>query len=358
MTTMHGVKVGDPAANPFLSEPGAQEPTGATSATAGSPESPLTPSRQRINMASWLRDLTRSARVRTASQTKPAPIRRESKQARFARFAWRLAIGAAIAVVLLRGLGSIFAGSSQAPAPTVAAASTFPVDAAQAAAARYATAYFTGTPDEASAQLRANALALDASPGMSPQRVMNRQQVAAAVPGGVSVDEDGRRGVAAVSLRISGSPSLAAATWLTVGVPVALAGDRPVVVGEPSLLPVPAPGKVSPAGATTTDTGTSTSSRTTVQATFTAMAGRDPVALSQVAAPGSALTPLPAGVTFRNLESWEVEAGGGDTRTGRAVVAWSMGQGIDLRQSYRVTIRSVTSGSTTDWRVTSVTADH
>lgn len=149
-----------------------------------------------------------------------------------------------------------------------------------------------------------------------------------------------------------GAPPADGPRWVALDVPVAAVGHRVVVTGAPGLLGLPAAPPAVPAlPARPADSALGTETHDTVRAFFAAAGeGGDVAAL---AAPGAEVTPLPPGFVFAGLRSWQVDTGGGETRTGTATVLWQVGGG-QLTQVYRVEMTRVTSAAGQRWQVAAV----
>ncbi|WP_326683067.1 conjugal transfer protein [Streptomyces sp. NBC_01237] len=233
----------------------------------------------------------------------------------------------------------------QAPAATAPA---YPDAAAQAVAARAARAYLTwdeDAPEERAALLAAVLPAsTDTAMGWDGH---GHQDVTAVEPGAVTPGPD-RRARVRVDVLVTATGPGAAARWVGLDVPVAETGGRVVVTGPPGLVGIPAAGPKIPAPPVPeTDHDLSRRTEGAVRRFLAAYAHGD---VDAVTAPGAKVPPLPAGIALAALDSWAVDAGNGDDRTGTALVTWTVG-GASLQQTYRVVLARVSSGNAARWQV-------
>ncbi|MGW5851971.1 conjugal transfer protein [Streptomyces sp. NPDC055254] len=246
-----------------------------------------------------------------------------------------------------------------APAP-VQTAAAYPDAEAQAVAARFARAYLSW--DESKAAERAALLASVLPAGAETAMGWDgrgRQEVLTVQPGAVKPGADQQARVRVDVLIRAGeapagatpAPAAASARWVGLDVPVIEAGGRVVVTGRPGLVGIPATGPKTPAlPAVQADPELSMQTETTVGKFFQSFAGGD---VESVTAPGAKVPGLPAGITFKGLTSWSVDAGSGRDRSGTAVVAWTLG-GAAVEQVYRVKLTQVSSADAQRWQVADV----
>ncbi|WP_171053413.1 conjugal transfer protein [Streptomyces marianii] len=250
-------------------------------------------------------------------------------------------------------------------APTVKAEATYPDEEAQLVAARFARAYLGW--DEAKKDERAQLLA-SVLPANSDTTMgwdgNGRQDVLAVQPGAVTESSNDQarvrvdvliRPVAEAEPAKKGkkatAPAEEPARWIGLDVPVVETSGRVVVTGRPGLVGIPKSGPNAPELPTTkTDPELSTQTESAVDKFFAAYAEGDTDA---VTAPGASVPALPAGVEYGGLVSWSADAGSGDSRTGTALVSWSLG-GAKVEQVYRVTITRVSSSDAHRWQVDDV----
>ena len=101
------------------------------------------------------------------------------------------------------------------------------------------------------------------------------------------------------------------------------------------------------------DSALTTETRSRAKAWFAAYGDSNVDALNGISAPGAQIAPI-GGLTLKSLDTWQVNTGG-DPRTAQAAVTWTTPSG-QVQQSYELTLSAVRSGTTTDWRVLTVTA--
>ncbi|MGW5336189.1 conjugal transfer protein [Streptomyces bauhiniae] len=250
-------------------------------------------------------------------------------------------------------------------APPVRAESTYPKEAAQAVAARFARAYLGWDEDKAAEreQLLASVLTADTDATMGWDG-HGRQDVLAVQPGAVNTTTEHQarvrvdvlvRTVKEAEPPAKGkkvpTPAEDPARWIGLDVPVVETAGRVAVTGAPGLVGIPERGPRAPELATPqTDADLSAATQGTVAGFFKAYAAGD---TSAVSAPGANVPALPAGIEYKALVSWSVDTGSGEDRTGTAVVSWTIG-GASVEQVYRVTITRVSTSDAQRWQVDDV----
>lgn len=319
----------------------------------------------------------------TAEAPPPWQIEDEKSGAKFAVKAGRGALWAVVALAAVTGVRSwIWTPEPAKPSTvTVDSAPDYPVQEAQAVAARFARAYLAW--DESDPQARSLALARDMPKGTDTTRGWNtkgRQEVLATEPGTVSLLEDKRARVRVDVLVKSDAltgdakkddakkddkskddkakkddkdkkETRPAPVWMGLEVPVVQVAGRVVVTGQPGIVGVPAEGPAAPQpSAKSTDLEFADKTRATAEEFFTKYAAGEP---GSVAAPGVSIPALPQGMTLGALRTWTVEDGSGTDRTGTAVVTWQLG-GAELEQTYRVKLTRVSSAKAERWQVAEV----
>ncbi|MEU1675083.1 conjugal transfer protein [Streptomyces roseifaciens] len=320
----------------------------------------------------------------------PWQIEDEKSGARFLVKVGRGALWAVVALAAITGIRSWF----WAPEPhkdgpvQVNSGPTYPVQEAQAVAARFARSYLTW--DEADPKARAEALTHDLAKGMDPTAGWNtkgKQEVLVAQPGPVSEEKDKRARVR-VDVLVStpasddkGKPAdkdkdkskdkkddpkkddpkagdktndprqVTGPRWLGLDIPVVYTSGRIVVTGQPGMVGVPQNGPSVPAlTVKTADNDFSEKTRSVVEEFFTKYGTGE---AESVAAPGASVAALPPGVTLGSLRNWSVEEGSGGDRTGTATVTWQIA-GAELEQTYRVKLTRVASAKAERWQVAEI----
>ncbi|MEU6467486.1 conjugal transfer protein [Streptomyces sp. NPDC046976] len=247
-------------------------------------------------------------------------------------------------------------------APTAKAEAVYPDEEAQAVAARFARAYLEW--DEAAPDERAQFLAAVLPAGADTTMGWDghgRQSVLAVQPGNVTrtssrqarvrVDVLVRPGAEDASKAKGKKSSDTPARWVGLDVPVVDTVGGVVVTGRPGLVGIPKSGpKVPDLPAAQTDADLSAQTEAGIGKFFAAYADGD---TESVTAPGASVPALPDGVAYKGLVSWSVDTGSGDSRTGTAVVTWSL-SGAAVEQVYRVTITRVASSDAARWQVDEV----
>ncbi|MCD9143891.1 conjugal transfer protein [Streptomyces albireticuli] len=328
----------------------------------------------------------------TGEGTPPWQIEDEKSGAKFAVKVGRGVLWGVVALAAITGVRSwIWTPEPAKTTPvTVDSAPDYPVQEAQAVAARFARSYLAW--DEADPQARSLALARDLPKGADTTRGWNskgRQEVLAAQPGTVSLLADKRARVRVDVLVKSDTltgdrpddakkddqkkddakkddkakddkakkddkdkkETRTVPVWMGLEVPVVQTAGHVVVTGQPGIVGVPTEGPAAPQpSAKSTDLEFADKTRATAEEFFTKYAAGEP---GSVAAPGVSIPALPHGMTLGALRTWTVEDGSGTDRTGTAVVTWQVG-GAELEQTYRVKLTRVSSAKAERWQVAEV----
>ncbi|MET9413367.1 conjugal transfer protein [Streptomyces klenkii] len=323
----------------------------------------------------------------------PWQLEDENSGTKFLVKVGRGALWGVVALAAITGIRSWF----WAPAPPksepvqVNNGPTYPVQEAQAVAARFARAYLAW--DENDPKPRAEALARDMAKGLDTAAGWNtrgRQEVLVAQPGPVAEEKDKRARVRVDVLvkgpasddkskssdkpkddkskddkskdkkdeakkddtsRTDDSRQVTGPRWIGLEIPVVYTSGRIVVTGQPGLVGVPQNAPSAPALTTqNADNDFSDKSRGVVEEFFGKYATGE---AESVAAPGASIAALPPGVALGSLRNWSVDEGSGSDRTGVATVTWLMG-GAELEQTYRVKLTRVASAKAERWQVSEV----
>ncbi len=353
-------------------EAGEKSTTGAPQQAEAAPPRPVNPWE---SAGAELRQQTATGSAE--SGTRPAPSRPPSgtpwtpqDERSGVVFARRLGRGLVWFVVVLAAITGVRAWviPPKAPAPKAPAAkaeAAYPDEAAQAVAARFARAYLGWDEDKAEEreQLLASVLPPDTDATMGWDG-HGRQDVLAVQPGAVTETKNGQARVRVEVLlrpvieaepakgkKKAPAPAEQPARWVGLDVPVVESSGQIAVTGRPGLVGIPEHGPKAPDTPTTqTDPELSTQTEGAVDKFFAAYAAGDTDA---VTAPGASVPALPAGVEYKGLVSWSADSGGGDTRTGTALVSWSLA-GASVEQVYRVTITRVSTSDAHRWQVDDV----
>ncbi|GLF98287.1 conjugal transfer protein [Streptomyces yaizuensis] len=287
----------------------------------------------------------------------------ESTGRSFARRAGRVVIWSVIGLAAFTGVRTwVFPAKPPAVAPQVdvqaeALRNDVPVDEAQQVAARFARSYLSWSSE--APQLRARDLARDLPKGADPKMGWNGEglQLVSQTIAGKVTQAEGKRARVLVDVRVSytvqsDGKDASVSQWLGLEVPVAESGGRILVTGQPALVGMPTATDYKIPDIADTDAAMSNSTRQTVKDFLTAWAvgGED-----QAAAPGSRIAPLGGGVQLDSLDSWAVDVGSGDKRTGTATVRWKLA-GAQLQQTYLFTLTQVSANTGSRWQVSQVTA--
>ncbi|WP_335939924.1 conjugal transfer protein [Streptomyces sp. PTD5-9] len=317
--------------------------------------------------ASNARNGKRATAPTAASGAAPWTPQDERSGAVFARRFGRGLVWFVLILAAVTGVRAWFI-PPKAPAPkvpTTKAEATYPNEAAQAVAARFARAYLGW--DEGKAEEREQLLAsvlpadTDATMGWDGH---GRQDVLAVQPGAVTTTTAHQARVRvdvlvrtvkntepAKDKKKEPTPAEEPARWVGLDVPVVETAGRVVVTGRPGLVGIPERGPKAPNLPTAqSDADLSAQTEGTIGKFFTAYAAGD---IDAVTAPGASVPALPEGVAYKGLVSWTADAGSGDDRTGTAVVSWTIGEAT-VEQVYRVTITRVSTADAQRWQVDDV----
>ncbi|WP_019061424.1 conjugal transfer protein [Streptomyces prunicolor] len=280
----------------------------------------------------------------------------------FARRTGRIAVWAVIGLFAFIGVRSVIAPQQPTATPktspqTEAAKDDVPDAAAQQVAARFARSYLTWSQDDPAS--RATELARDLPKGADTKAGWDGhglQLVAQTIPGEVT-QTSAHQARVSVDVRVSstqgaGSKAKSVSSWVGLEVPVAEAGARVIVTGQPALVGLAQPVTWEEPGSPDTDAALSERTRTTVANFFEAWV--DGTA-DQSAAPGAKIAPLSDGLAWHSLDTWALQTGSGSRRTGLATVRWELA-GAELQQTYRVTLTQVSADGASRWQVWLVTS--
>jgi hypothetical protein len=251
----------------------------------------------------------------------------------WARRGFRALFGAALLVVLLLGLRDIARPFLAGGQPrTAAAPASYPSQAAEAFAARFALAYLTY--DAAHPDQRQQALQQYVSGdvvSVTGWDGQGRQTAVEALPGGIEVQGGDRALVTVAALVDRGR-------WVYLSVPVVADGERLAVDGTPALLPPPTLADTAPPDdVADMDPILSGQLMPSVTAFLRAYAASSQAELAYYAAPGVAYAGLAGQVTLAGLDALSIDQSSGSQRSAVAVVRWTDARsGGTLTQRYRL----------------------
>ncbi|MBQ0890716.1 conjugal transfer protein [Streptomyces sp. RM72] len=310
--------------------------------------------------------LPESEKGRTPSRA-PAALgwaeEEESSGRSAVRKAGRVAIWLVIGLAAFTGVRTwIFPAKPPAPIEQAdpqaeARKNNVPEAEAQQVAARFARSYLTW--NAADPDARAKELEADLAKGIDPKLGWNGagvQLVAQTIPGTVT-QVGGKRARVRVDVRVSvvtgsGNKTRTATSWRGLEVPVAQGKGRVVVTGQPAMVGMPTAAEYKAPDVPEADSQLSGLTRETVADFLKSWAAGD---ADQAAAPGADIQPLGSGLRLDSLDTWVVDAGSGDKRTGTATVRWKLG-GAQIQQTYQITLTKVSASSASRWQVEAVTA--
>jgi len=275
----------------------------------------------------------------------------------------RVALIVTLVFVCIVGLRQLIFPTEATTVVEEVQAETFPTAAGAEVATRQVGTYLTIDPDEDALTAREQALALDSSSsstgGLNSASVTGKQSVSDLAVVRVA-QLDGGRARALVTGMITdyaadgdkwtaGDPRPVAAEVLLV------ADETGAVsaVGRPALVATtPGPVAASPADAAQQDSTVGGSTQDAAESFFSSY-GEDEAVTASVA-PGVDIAGLAGGAEFSSLRGWTVYEGGEDTRSALATVAWTLPSGIELTQTYTLTLSSVSADETGGWQISAI----
>lgn len=246
-----------------------------------------------------------------------------------------LVVAALMALLLLgvRDLIRPFLGASGSTKTQSTATSTYPREAAEAFAVRFAMAYLTY--DSVHPNARQPALGPYIPAGADPNLGWDgsgHQVAVAAVPSGIDVGS-GQQALVTVAVLTDGG------RWLHLAVPVVAEASGLVVSGPPALVPGPGRASWQPSNAASDneDSNLSSQLRPSLAAFLRAYARSSQSELAYYAAPEVVFIGLGGGVEFGDLTDLAVAQGPPDRRTAVATVRWlDRASGAGLTQRYHL----------------------
>lgn len=275
----------------------------------------------------------------------------------------RVALIVTLVFVCIVGLRQIIFPSQATTVVQEVEAETFPTAAGAAVATRQVSAYLTIDPADEALEARQQALALDSASG-SGDRLDS-----ASVTGKQSVTDlavvrvaplDGGRARALVTGTIT-DYTASGEDW-TAGEPRPVAAEVLLVaddtgavsaLGRPALIATtPGPVAASPAKGAQQDTTVGGATQEAAESFFSSY-GEDESVTASVA-PGADIAGLAGGAEFSSLRGWTVYEGGESTRTALATVAWTLPSGIELTQTYTLTLSSVSADEAGGWQISAI----
>lgn len=275
----------------------------------------------------------------------------------------RIALIVTLVFVCIVGLRQIIFPSQATTVVQEVESETFPAAAGAEVATRQVAAYLTIDPADEALAARQQALGLD-SPSGSGDRLDS-----ASVTGKQSVSDlavvrvaplDGGRARALVTGRIT--DYTADGEGWTAGEPRPVAAEVLLtaddtgtvsVLGRPALMATTAgPIATSPAEGAQQDTTVGGATQDAAESFFSSY-GEDESVTASVA-PGADIAGLAGGAEFSSLRGWTVYEGGESTRTALATVAWTLPSGIELTQTYTLTLSSVSADEAGGWQISAI----
>lgn len=275
----------------------------------------------------------------------------------------RVLLIVALVFVCIVGLRQIIFPTEATTVVQEVEAETFPTAAGAEVATRQVAAYLTIDPADAALEARQQRLALDTSTGsgdrLDSASVSGKQSVSNLAVVRVAPLEDGRaRALVTGTITdytasgedwTAGDPRPVAAEVLLV------ADDTGAVsaLGRPALMATtPGPVAANPAKGVQQDSTVGSATQEAAESFFSSY-GEDESVTASVA-PGAEIAGLAGGAEFSSLRGWTVYEGGDNTRTALATVAWTLPSGIELTQTYTLTLSSVSADEAGGWQISAI----
>lgn len=274
----------------------------------------------------------------------------------------RIALIVTLVFVCIVGLRQIIFPSQATTVVQEVESETFPTAAGAEVATRQVAAYLTIDPADEALAARQQAMALDSPNGsgdLDSASVTGKQSVSDLAVVRVA-PLDGGRARALVTGTIT-DYTADGEDW-TAGEPRPVAAEVLLttddtgavsVLGRPALMATtPGPIATSPTEGAQQDTTVGGATQDAAESFFSSY-GEDESVTASVA-PGADIAGLAGGAEFSSLRGWTVYEGGESTRTALATVAWTLPSGIELTQTYTLTLSSVSADEAGGWQISAI----
>lgn len=266
---------------------------------------------------------------------------------------------AALVFVCLVGLRQIILPNRAETVVQEVASEAFPAAAGADVAARHATAYLTLDPDDAAVTQREATLALDSTAPHGDDEIEGKQTFTqTAVVRVAQIDPTHAR---ALVTGVITDYTLEGEKWTAgearpAAVEMLLTADESgtvTVQGEPALVSAtPGPVATVPDAGANTD-GVATRETRTAAESFFASLGADETVTASVA-PGRTITGLGGAAKLDAVTSWTVYDGSADARAAVAEVRWVLPSGVQVTETYTLTLASVSAEEAGGWQIAAV----
>lgn len=271
----------------------------------------------------------------------------------------------ALVFVVVVGARQIFFPTESTNVVQQVESEQFPAAAGAEVATRQVGAYLTLDPDEAALDQRDAKLALDSESSES-----SSDTTAGSITGKQSVHDlavvrvsqiDSTHARALVSGTITDYTKGKKDTWnegksRPIAAEVLLVADNTGAVkvsGRPALVsPTPGPVATPVPAKAQQDSATGTDTMPAAESFFSSY-GADATVTASVA-PGANIAGLHGAATFKQLNGWTVYGSGKDTRSAQATVQWALPSGVELTQTYTLTLSSVSADETGGWQISAI----
>lgn len=273
----------------------------------------------------------------------------------------RVVLIVALVFVVLVGLRQLIFPVESTTVVQEVESTQFPAAAGGEVAARQVGAYLNIDPAEDALADRDAVLALDGtSTGISDSDGIAGKQTMSNVAVVRIAQIDGKRARALVTGTVTDYTATEGA-WTPgaqrpIAAEVMLAADDTgavTVVGRPSLVgTTPGTPAAAPPRNVAQDTTIGSATQDAGESFFSSYGADDQVTAS--VAPGASIVGLDGAATFERMTGWTVYEGNGKTRSAIATVTWSLPSGIEVTQTYALTLSSVSADDAGGWQISAI----
>lgn len=334
------------------------------------------PQPQATGLDSWTQ-AARSATAPAADDT-AAPARRAAASGSSSAGSWavenektfgtalatvlRAALIIALAFVVLVGVRQLVFPTENTTVVKQVQAAQFPAAAGGDVARRQVTAYLSIDPSEQALAARESLLALDGATTSDSDAGAITGKQTMTNPAVVRVAQiDGKRARALVTGTVTDYTAGADGSWAAgaerpIAAEVMLAADRTgavTVVGRPALVATtPGTPAISPRANVAQDTNIGGATQSAAESFFSSY-GADKQVTASVA-PGAKIAGLAGAAKFERLTGWTVYEGDGKSRAAVGTVTWMLPSGIEVTQTYALTLSSVSADDAGGWQISAI----
>lgn len=276
----------------------------------------------------------------------------------------RVALIVALVFICVVGLRQLIVPTQATTVIQEVEAEQFPTAAGAEVATRQVSAYLTIDPTDEALTARERTLGLDSTSsgegGLNSSSVQGKQTVSNLAVVRVSqIDSTRARAMVTGSLTDYAEED---GKWTASGEPRPVAAEVLLVadetgavsaLGRPALVTT-TPGPVAaarPEGAQQ-DTTVGTATQGAAESFFSSYGADETVTAS--VAPGASIGGLAGGAELNEVTGWTVYEGDTTTRSALATVRWTLPSGIELTQTYTLTLSSVSADTAGGWQISAI----